>query len=78
MRALCWYGTGDVRVERVPDPTLVNPRDAVVRVSSTAIMMKSSPVMTNVPTVSARNDARYCICERNCAPPSRKSMIPNA
>ena len=37
MRAVCWYGAGDVRVERVPDPTLVNPRDAIVRVSSTAI-----------------------------------------
>jgi threonine dehydrogenase-like Zn-dependent dehydrogenase len=37
MRALCWYGTGDVRIERVPDPTIVNPRDAIVRVTTTAI-----------------------------------------
>jgi threonine dehydrogenase-like Zn-dependent dehydrogenase len=37
MRANCWYGRGDVRVERVPDPEILNPRDCIVRVSSTAI-----------------------------------------
>jgi threonine dehydrogenase-like Zn-dependent dehydrogenase len=37
MRAVCWYGTGDVRVETVPDPTVINPRDAIVKVTSTAI-----------------------------------------
>lgn len=37
MRALVWHGPHDVRVERVPDPELVNPRDAIVKISSTAI-----------------------------------------
>jgi threonine dehydrogenase-like Zn-dependent dehydrogenase len=37
MRALCWYGSEDVRVENVPEPRLLNPRDAVVRITSTAI-----------------------------------------
>jgi threonine dehydrogenase-like Zn-dependent dehydrogenase len=37
MKALCWYGRHDVRVERVPDPTILNPRDAIIRVTSTAI-----------------------------------------
>lgn len=37
MKALCWYGTRDVRVEQVPDPEIINPRDAIVRVTSTAI-----------------------------------------
>jgi threonine dehydrogenase-like Zn-dependent dehydrogenase len=37
MRALCWYGTRDVRVESVPDPQILNPRDAIVRVTSAAI-----------------------------------------
>jgi len=37
MKAVCWYGTGDVRVEHVPDPTIVNARDAIVRVTTTAI-----------------------------------------
>ncbi len=37
MKALCWHGKNDVRVETVPDPTLINPRDAIVRVTSTSI-----------------------------------------
>lgn len=37
MRALCWYGSEDVRIENVPEPEIVNPRDAIVRVTSTAI-----------------------------------------
>ncbi len=37
MRALCWHGRNDVRVEQVPDPEIVNPGDAIVRVSLTAI-----------------------------------------
>ncbi|MBI2689346.1 MAG: glutathione-dependent formaldehyde dehydrogenase [Acidobacteria bacterium] len=37
MRAVCWYGKGDVRVETVPDPSILNPRDAIVRVTLTAI-----------------------------------------
>jgi threonine dehydrogenase-like Zn-dependent dehydrogenase len=37
MKALCWEGRDDVRVEHVPDPTILNPRDAIIRVSSTAI-----------------------------------------
>ncbi len=37
MKAICWHGTHDLRVERVPDPSIINPRDAIVRVTSTAI-----------------------------------------
>lgn len=37
MKALCWYGTGDVRVENVPDPKIKDPRDAIVKITSTAI-----------------------------------------
>lgn len=37
MKATCWYGAHDVRVENVPDPTILNPRDAIVKISSTAI-----------------------------------------
>jgi threonine dehydrogenase-like Zn-dependent dehydrogenase len=37
MRALCWYGRGDVRVETVPDPRILNPHDAIVRITLTAI-----------------------------------------
>ena len=37
MRALTWHGRHDVRVETVPDPEIVNPRDAILKVTSTAI-----------------------------------------
>ena len=37
MKALCWCGKHDVRVERVEDPRILNPRDAIVKVTSTAI-----------------------------------------
>jgi threonine dehydrogenase-like Zn-dependent dehydrogenase len=37
MKANCWYGKQDVRVEDVPDPRILNRRDAIVRVTSTAI-----------------------------------------
>jgi threonine dehydrogenase-like Zn-dependent dehydrogenase len=37
MRANCWMGKNDVRVQNVPDPKILNPRDAIVRITSTAI-----------------------------------------
>ncbi len=37
MRALTWQGRQDVRVETVPDPGIVNPRDAIIKITSTAI-----------------------------------------
>lgn len=37
MRALCWHGKKDVRIDNVPDPTIEHPRDAIIKVSSCAI-----------------------------------------
>src|SRR6187402_2539018 len=37
MKATCWHGFKDVRVETVPDPKILNPRDAIIKISSTAI-----------------------------------------
>jgi threonine dehydrogenase-like Zn-dependent dehydrogenase len=37
MRAICWEGKKNVRVETVPDPKILNSRDAIVRITSTAI-----------------------------------------
>ncbi len=37
MRAACWHGRQDVRVDQVPDPSILNPRDAIIRITSTAI-----------------------------------------
>ncbi len=37
MKAVCWHDTHDVRVENVPDPTILNPRDAIIKITLTAI-----------------------------------------
>jgi threonine dehydrogenase-like Zn-dependent dehydrogenase len=37
MKALCWHGKYDVRVDNVPDPKIQNPGDAIIRITSTAI-----------------------------------------
>jgi threonine dehydrogenase-like Zn-dependent dehydrogenase len=37
MKALCWHGTGDVRVDTVPDPKIQDPRDAIVKITSSGI-----------------------------------------
>src|SRR5687768_11157667 len=37
MKAVCWNGIVNVGVEEVPDPEIINPRDAIIRVTSTAI-----------------------------------------
>jgi threonine dehydrogenase-like Zn-dependent dehydrogenase len=37
MKAVCWERTHHVAVEDVPDPAILNPRDAIVRITSTAI-----------------------------------------
>ena len=37
MKANCWMGKKHVEVQDVPDPRILNPRDAIVRITSTAI-----------------------------------------
>jgi threonine dehydrogenase-like Zn-dependent dehydrogenase len=37
MKALCWYGKNDVRVETVPDPKILNRHDAIIKITTTAI-----------------------------------------
>lgn len=37
MKAICWYGKKDVRVESVPEPKLLTKRDAIIKTTLTAI-----------------------------------------
>src|SRR5689334_15853163 len=48
MRALTWQGKTDVRVETVPDPQIVNRRDAIIRITSTAICGSDLHLYDNV------------------------------
>ena len=37
MKATCWMGIQNMQVREVPDPTILNQRDCIVKVTSTAI-----------------------------------------
>ena len=37
MKALCWHGTNDIRCDNVPDPTIEDARDVIIKVTSCAI-----------------------------------------
>ena len=37
MHAVVWHGRRDVRTETVPDPTIVDPTDAIVRITSSGL-----------------------------------------
>lgn len=37
MKANCWHSKKDMRIEEVPDPEILNPRDAIIKVTLTAI-----------------------------------------
>jgi len=37
MKAVCWQGRGKVGVDNVPDPKIINPHDAILKITTTAI-----------------------------------------
>ena len=37
MKAVCWMGTGKVETQNVPDPAILNPHDAIIKITRTAI-----------------------------------------
>ena len=54
MKAVVWHATNDVRVENVPDPKILNPRDAIVRITSTAICGSDLHLLNGfIPTMQA-------------------------
>jgi threonine dehydrogenase-like Zn-dependent dehydrogenase len=56
MRAVCWWGKGDVRVLDVPDPEIINPHDAIVRVTLTAICGSDLHLFDGVVPTMMRGD----------------------
>ena len=52
MKALCWQGKKDIRCEEVPDPIIEDPKDAIVRITSTCICGSDLHLMNGfVPTM---------------------------
>ncbi|WP_037370967.1 alcohol dehydrogenase catalytic domain-containing protein [Amycolatopsis orientalis] len=37
MKAVVWHGTGDIRLDEMPDPKILEPSDAIVRITRSAI-----------------------------------------
>ncbi|MGV3485251.1 MAG: zinc-dependent alcohol dehydrogenase [Planctomycetaceae bacterium] len=37
MKAICWHGTSDVRLDNVPDPKIADPGDVIIKITATAI-----------------------------------------
>ncbi len=37
MKAVCWMGSGSIEVHTVADPEIINPHDAIIRITRTAI-----------------------------------------
>ena len=56
MRATCWRGTGRVQVEQVPDPKILNARDAIVKVTSTAICGSDLHIYNGLIPTTKRGD----------------------
>lgn len=54
MKAICWQGKKDLRCEEVPDPIIEDPKDAIVRITSTCICGSDLHLMNGfVPTMCA-------------------------
>ncbi|MDR6198050.1 zinc-dependent alcohol dehydrogenase [Siphonobacter sp. SORGH_AS_0500] len=54
MKALCYNGIRDLRVETIPDPQLINPHDAIVRVHMSSVCGSDLHLINGyVPTVMA-------------------------
>jgi len=54
MKAICWQGKKDLRCEDVPDPIILDPKDAIIRVTSTCICGSDLHLMNGfVPTMCA-------------------------
>ena len=52
MKAICWQGKKDLRCEEVPDPIIEDPKDAIVRITSTCICGSDLHLMNGfVPTM---------------------------
>ena len=59
MKALVWHGTNDVRVERVPDPKILNGRDAIVQDHDDGdLRLRSAPAQRLHPDDADRRHSR--------------------
>lgn len=54
MKALCWHGKGNVRVENVAEPSILHAQDIILRVTATAICGSDLHIFNGrIPTMEA-------------------------
>ncbi|MFN7117567.1 MAG: zinc-dependent alcohol dehydrogenase [Saprospiraceae bacterium] len=54
MKALCWNGVRDLRVENVNDPSILNPQDAIIRVTLSSVCGSDLHIVNGfIPTMQA-------------------------
>lgn len=54
MKAVCWFGTGNIQVDNVPDPQIINPHDAIIQIRATAICGSDLHLMNGcIPTMES-------------------------
>ena len=46
MKAVCWHGRNDMRVDNVPDPTIEDDRDVIIRITASGICGSDLHLMT--------------------------------
>ena len=56
MKAICWFGKNDIRVEDVPEPRILDSRDAIVKITSTAICGSDLHLMDGYMPTMERGD----------------------
>ena len=56
MKALCWYGKYDVRVVDVPQPKILNSRDAIIKVTTTQVHVQRDRARAHLPDEPHRHD----------------------
>src|SRR5438045_3308365 len=77
MRATLMYGAGDVRVETVPDARLVEPTDALVRVTRSAICGSDLwPYKSMEPTETGRPRRRCGSSHPGARDPQQADAVP--
>ena len=54
MKAICWHGHGDMRMDTVPDPKIENPTDVIVKITASGICGSDIHLMDGyMPTMKA-------------------------
>ena len=78
MKAVTWHGTQDVRVDEHPDPTIEEPTDAIVRVTSTAICGSDLHLYDGKVIKLEEGDVIGASCSSRtcCPPPGRQWRTP--